>query len=59
MSKKTLFISYSHNDTTEVRKIAETIQQTDLAEVWYDSKLRGGENYFSVIATVHIEVFLP
>ncbi len=50
MSKKTLFISYSHNDTTEVRKIAEAIQQTDLAEVWYDSKLRGGENYFSVIA---------
>ncbi len=48
--KTSIFISYSHNDAEEVRKIAESIQNAGIADVWYDSKLRGGENYFSVIA---------
>ncbi|MBR2262935.1 MAG: toll/interleukin-1 receptor domain-containing protein [Firmicutes bacterium] len=48
--KTSIFISYSHQDAAEVRKIAESIQSAGIAEVWYDTKLRGGENYFSVIA---------
>ncbi|MCD7956311.1 MAG: toll/interleukin-1 receptor domain-containing protein [Lachnospiraceae bacterium] len=48
--EKSIFISYSHKDADTVRTIAEIIKNaTDMA-VWYDSRLRGGENYFSVIA---------
>ena len=48
--KTSIFISYSHEDAEDVRQIAEGIQNAQIADVWYDSKLRGGENYFSVIA---------
>ena len=47
---KTIFISYSHEDAEIVKKIVGIIQESCGMEVWFDSNLRGGENYFSVIA---------
>ncbi len=47
-----IFISYSHSDYEVVSFIANKIQQVcDGREIWYDGKLRGGEHYFSTIAT--------
>lgn len=45
-----IFISYSHKDSKEVKKIAEIILETTGKKVWYDTSLRGGEHYFSKIA---------
>ncbi len=45
-----IFVSYSHKDAETVVKIVEVIKKSTGMEVWYDSSLRGGENYFSVIA---------
>ena len=45
-----VFISYSHKDVDAVEKIVEILRNTCKKEVWFDRNLRGGENYFSVIA---------
>lgn len=45
-----VFISYSHTNAEEVRYVAEVIRANTDQTVWYDTKLRGGENYFSTIA---------
>jgi len=45
-----IFVSYSHRDSKIVERIVETLKETSGQEVWFDYKLRGGENYFSVIA---------
>lgn len=49
MSKR-IFISYSHKDAAAVNGIVEVIRQTTGEDVWYDPELRGGENYWEVIA---------
>lgn len=48
--ENSIFISYSHKDAETVNTIAQIIKKVTNMEVWYDSSLRGGENYFSVIA---------
>lgn len=45
-----IFISYSHKDTETVKYIAEIIEKASGYTIWFDKNLRGGENYFSVIA---------
>ena len=45
-----IFISYSHRDIETVKEIAGIIQKASNMTVWWDDSLRGGENYFSVIA---------
>lgn len=47
---KRIFISYSHKDAAAVNGIVEVIRQTTGEDVWYDPELRGGENYWEVIA---------
>ncbi len=47
---KTIFISYSHKDVAAVEQIVQTIERTMSCSVWFDHKLKGGEEYFSVIA---------
>lgn len=47
---KNIFISYSHRDTEVVDFIVGRIKSLTGMGVWIDSSLRGGENYFSVIA---------
>ena len=48
--KDGIFVSYSHSDSTVVEQIVSVLKKTTGKEVWFDHKLRGGENYFSVIA---------
>ena len=48
--ENSIFISYSHSDRAAVEQIAGVIKEASGMPVWYDSNLRGGENYFSVIA---------
>ena len=50
-----IFVSYSHNDSAAVEKIVAVLEEVSGNEVWFDYKLRGGENYFSVIANKIIE----
>lgn len=50
-----IFISYSHKDAETVNKISKIIEQVSNMQVWIDSNLRGGENYFSVIANQIME----
>ena len=50
-----IFISYSHKDAETVKKIAKIIEKASNMPVWFDSSLRGGENYFSVIANQIVE----
>lgn len=48
--KNSIFISYSHHDSETVESIINLIKKTTDKEVWHDARLKGGENYFSVIA---------
>ena len=50
MKEDNVFISYSHKDQKEVEHIIELIKSRTDKEIWYDGRLIGGENYFSVIA---------
>lgn len=50
-----IFISYSHKDSETVNKISKIIEQASNMRVWIDRNLRGGENYFSVIANQIME----
>ena len=50
-----IFVSYSHNDSAAVEKIVAVLEEVSGNEVWFDYKLRGGENYFSVIANKIVE----
>lgn len=50
-----VFISYSHKDAEIVEKIARMVKDTGAVNVWYDIGLRGGRNFFSVIANQIIE----
>lgn len=45
-----IFVSYSHKDNKVVEQIVDILRETSGMEVWFDHKLRGGDNYFSVIA---------
>lgn len=45
-----IFVSYSHKDSKVVEQIVDVLRETSGMEVWFDYKLRGGDNYFSVIA---------
>ena len=45
-----IFVSYSHKDADVVGTIVATIKKATDMGVWYDSSLRGGQQYFSVIA---------
>ncbi len=45
-----IFISYSHKDTETIDIIVDVIKKASDMSIWYDSRLRGGEHYFSVIA---------
>ncbi len=47
---KNVFVSYAHSDIEAVNKIINALKAIPDVEVWYDSNLRGGEHYFSVIA---------
>ena len=47
---ESIFISYSHQDAAAAHETAEALRQASGMAVWTDHKLRGGENYFSVIA---------
>lgn len=47
---KDVFVSYAHADIEAVNKIINALKSIDDVAVWYDSNLRGGEHYFSVIA---------
>ncbi len=53
--KDGIFVSYSHKDTAVVEQIVSVLKETCGMDVWFDHKLRGGENYFSVIANQIIE----
>ena len=55
MMSEHIFISYSHKDAEKVGEIAKAIEKVSNRTVWFDSSLRGGENYFSVIANRIIE----
>ena len=50
MKEMNIFVSYSHNDAKTVEHIIALIRKYTNNEVWYDARLVGGENYFSVIA---------
>ena len=50
-----VFVSYSHKDVKVVEQIVSIIREKSGKEVWFDHKLRGGENYFSAIANQIIE----
>lgn len=50
-----IFVSYSHRDGKTVEKIVSILKDNTHKEVWFDHNLRGGENYFSVIANQIIE----
>lgn len=50
-----VFISYSHKDAPTVEQVAKAITRAGSASVWMDSRLRGGDNYFSVIANQILE----
>ncbi len=50
-----VFVSYSHKDVKIVEQIVSIIREKSGKEVWFDHKLRGGENYFSAIANQIIE----
>lgn len=45
-----VFISYSHADVNSVTTIVKVLKEHSNQEVWYDHELRGGDQYFSVIA---------
>ena len=45
-----IFVSYSHQDRDIVVQIVKILKESSGKEVWFDHKLRGGDNYFSVIA---------
>lgn len=45
-----VFISYSHTDVNDVSTIVKILKEHSNQEVWYDHELRGGDQYFSVIA---------
>ena len=47
---KDVFVSYAHADIDTVNKIIKALRDLPDVNVWYDSNLRGGEHYFSVIA---------
>ncbi|MBQ7999690.1 MAG: toll/interleukin-1 receptor domain-containing protein [Ruminococcus sp.] len=47
---KDVFVSYAHSDIEQVKKIITALKAVPEVQVWYDSNLRGGEHYFSVIA---------
>ncbi len=47
---KDVFVSYAHADIASVEKIIKALKEVPDVKVWYDSNLRGGEHYFSVIA---------
>lgn len=53
--ENSIFISYSHKDIETVAKIADIIKKASTMTVWWDSSIRGGENYFSVIANQIIQ----
>lgn len=48
--KDKVFISYAHEDAEIVWQIAGLIRQTGTVEVWDDRKIRGGREFFEVIA---------
>lgn len=50
MMDRNIFISYAHSDAMYINDIVNVIQNIEGANVWYDSKIRGGEEYFGVIA---------
>ncbi len=50
-----IFVSYSHQDSKAVEKIVSVLKENTQKRVWFDHNLRGGENYFSVIANQIIE----
>lgn len=45
-----IFISYSHRDTEKVNRIVRLLNEHSNNTVWVDARLRGGDQYFSVIA---------
>ena len=45
-----IFVSYSHHDSETIEQIVTVLKEFTGREVWFDYRLRGGENYFSVIA---------
>lgn len=44
------FISYSHKDAAAVQALAAIISEELGFPVWYDTRLHGGDEYFSIIA---------
>ena len=50
-----IFISYSHADATTVNRITQIIEHASSLPVWFDNNLRGGDNFFSVIANQIVE----
>lgn len=47
---KRIFISYAHDDRESINKIVGVIEKNVDCELWFDKKLHGGEEYFSIIA---------
>ena len=50
-----IFISYSHKDSQIVEQIVKIMKDVTNEEIWFDYRLRGGENFFSVIAQQILE----
>ncbi|MBQ8029445.1 MAG: toll/interleukin-1 receptor domain-containing protein [Clostridia bacterium] len=48
--KNKVFISYAHKDMEAVSKIADVLENKIDCDLWFDKKLHGGEEYFSIIA---------
>lgn len=48
--KKSIFISYAHKDVKAVSRIVKIIEDRVDCSLWFDKKLQGGDEYFSIIA---------
>ncbi len=53
--EKTMFISYAHKDVEAVSRIVDVIEAKVDCKIWFDRNLRGGDEYFSVIADSILE----
>lgn len=53
--QKTMFISYAHKDVEEVSRIVDIIEGKLNCKIWFDRNLRGGDEFFSVIADSILE----
>ena len=47
---KSIFVSYAHDDLEAVERVVAILRQSVAADIWFDRHLRGGDEYFKIIA---------